>query len=235
MVVKQNMVIIQKGINLSKYDKAFVTGCDKSNEWMLDWFLENYKKHNDTPIIFADFGISKTKLKDLTDNKKFHAIMHFKKEKNFTSWFLKPTAMIHAPSTEVVWIDTDCEVLGDLSGISDDLEPRKLNMVQDRPWTKRNGSRGPWYNSGIVGVIDRPLILKQWETACTNNPTQRGDQEVLYFMLDEIAKITHINELHNKYNVIRLQYVDGTVPKEVLVKHHTGFKGKDKIKELMEK
>ena len=48
---------------MSKYDKAFVTGCDESNEWMLDWFLDNYKKHNDTPIVFADFGISESKLK----------------------------------------------------------------------------------------------------------------------------------------------------------------------------
>ena len=227
------MVSIQRGTNLSKFDKAFVTGCDKSNEWMLDWFIDNYLKHNDTPIVFADFGISKQKLEQINKEKKFYAVMHFQKERNFAGWFLKPTALIHTPAEQVVWIDTDCEVLGDLSGIFDDLEPRKLNMVQDRPWTKRNGSKGPWYNSGIVGVIDRPLILKQWEVACTNNPVYRGDQEVLYFMLDEIAKITHINELHNKYNVIRLQYVDGTVPKQVLVKHHTGFKGKETIRELM--
>ena len=63
---------------MSKYDKAFVTGCDESNEWMLDWFLDNYKKHNDTPTVFADFGISESKLKDITDNKKFHAVLHFK-------------------------------------------------------------------------------------------------------------------------------------------------------------
>ena len=48
---------------------------------MLDWFLDNYKKHNDIPIVFADFGISKSKLKDITDNKKFHAVLHFKRDK----------------------------------------------------------------------------------------------------------------------------------------------------------
>lgn len=219
-----------------KLDKAFVTGCDRSNEWMLDWFLDNYLKHNDTPIIFADFGISEEKVEQLNNDKKFSAIMHFAKPKHkLTSWFLKPTALIHSPAQQVVWIDTDCEVLGNLSGIFNDLVEHKLNMVCDRPWTKRHYSKGPWYNSGIVGIIDRPLVLKRWEVACTNNPVQRGDQEVLYFMLDEIGKITYINELHNKYNVIRIQYMDGTVPKEVLVKHHTGFKGKDTIRELMEK
>lgn len=220
---------------MSKFDRVFVTGCDKSNEWMLDWFLDNYKKHNDTPIVFADFGISEDKLKDLIDNKKFHAVMHFSKpKKKMMGWFLKPTAMLNAPADEVVWIDTDCEVLGDLSGIFDDIVPMRLNMVQDRPWTKRNNKRGDWYNSGVVGIKGRPIILKQWEIACTNEPVQRGDQEVLYFMLDEIGKLTHINELHNKYNVIRLQYIDKTVPKEVLVRHHTGHKGKDKIRELID-
>ena len=39
-----------------KYDKVFLTGCDEKTEWMLPWFVENYKKHNDTPLIFANFG-----------------------------------------------------------------------------------------------------------------------------------------------------------------------------------
>lgn len=218
---------------MSKYDKAFVTGCDESNEWMLDWFLDNYKKHNDTPIVFADFGISESKLKDITDNKKFHAVLHFKRDKKLVSWFLKPTALIHSPSTETIWLDTDCEVRANLSCIFDDLEPNKLNMVCDRPWTKRNGKKGPWYNSGVVGIINKPPILKQWADRSINQPKE-GDQEVLYYMLDQIGKLTHINELHNRYNVLRLQYIDKTVPNEVLIRHHTGFKGKEKIREIIE-
>ena len=218
---------------MSTFDKAFVTGCDKSNEWMLDWFLDNYKKHNSTPILFADFGISKEKLEDITENKKFHAVMHFKRDKKLKSWFLKPTAMLHSPSIETVWIDTDCEVLADISGIFNDLDVNRLNMVCDRPWTQRRGKHGPWYNSGVVGIINKPPILRDWANKCIQDPKE-GDQEVLYYMLDQIGKLTHINELHNKYNVIRLQYIDKTVPKEVLVKHHTGYKGKDKIRELIE-
>ena len=53
-------------------------------------------------------------------------------------------------------------------------------------------------------------------------------------MLDQIGKLTHINELHNRYNVLRLQYIDKTVPNEVLIRHHTGFKGKEKIREIIE-
>ena len=30
-----------------RIEKAFITGCDKETEWMLQWFVENYRKYND--------------------------------------------------------------------------------------------------------------------------------------------------------------------------------------------
>ena len=37
------------------FPKAFLIGCDKKSEWMLDWFLKNYKFHaNETKLVFAD-------------------------------------------------------------------------------------------------------------------------------------------------------------------------------------
>ena len=44
---------------MPSYKNMFVTGCDESNEWMLPWFMSNYKKYNNYPIAFADFGVSK--------------------------------------------------------------------------------------------------------------------------------------------------------------------------------
>ena len=37
------------------YSNLFITGYDKNNEWMLDWFLKNFSKHNKTPILTYDF------------------------------------------------------------------------------------------------------------------------------------------------------------------------------------
>ena len=56
------------------YDEAFLTGCDASTEWMLSWFIKNYKKYNDTPIIFADFGVSELTRKIVDAN--FHAVIN---------------------------------------------------------------------------------------------------------------------------------------------------------------
>jgi len=38
--------------------KAFMTGSDQTTEWMLPWMLDNYQKHNTTPITVVDFGMS---------------------------------------------------------------------------------------------------------------------------------------------------------------------------------
>ena len=53
-----------------KYDKAFLTGCDYKYEWLLPWFFKNYKKYNNTPLIFADFGVkNKDIVKDFSSDK----------------------------------------------------------------------------------------------------------------------------------------------------------------------
>ena len=43
---------------MKSYDEAFVTGCDSKHEWFLKWFIDNYKKHVNKPLIFANFGLS---------------------------------------------------------------------------------------------------------------------------------------------------------------------------------
>ena len=110
------------------------------------------------------------------------------------------------------------------------LEPNKLNMVQDKPWTTRGQEL--WHNSGVVGFIDKPSILYQWAKAVREDPVQ-GDQEVLHLMLNPITKIAYINDIPNEYNVLRLQTeIDGyTGPIKVM--HWTGQNGKDKIKAML--
>ena len=91
----------------TKLSKLFITGCDSKTNWMLDWFKEGYSKHNDTPLHVFDFD------------------KEFDKAKG---WFKKPAAMMAAArmADMVCWLDTDCEVLGNLDGIFNYVEPEKL-------------------------------------------------------------------------------------------------------------
>jgi len=217
-----------KDMTSKKYDKAFLTGCDEGHAWMLPWFVENYKKHNSTPLIFANFGVSEESLKYIRDN--FHAVIDLSKTKE-KGWFKKPRSMLTSPSVKTVWIDTDCEIKTNIENIFDLLVPNKLCMVEDKPWSKRRNEI--WHNSGVVGFINKPLILHEWCKMVHDNPTV-GDQETLHSMLNPITKLTYIHDLPNEYNWLRLQIEHDEQPaKKAKIIHWTGKKGKDRIRSMM--
>jgi len=209
--------------------KGFMTGCDKNTEWMLPWFIENYKKHNDTPITVMNFGMSDEALKWLESHVHSIGMMRGIPEGQ-TGWFLKPISMLNSPFTHTCWIDTDCEVLGDISSVFDYVLPEKLAMVEDVPWSKRSGEK--WHNSGIVAFTGKPTILQEWADAIMKKNI-RGDQEVLHSILDPLRTAVMITDLPNKYNYMRVQMVDGTQVPNALVKHWTGYKGKEHIRSVI--
>lgn len=208
------------------YDKAFITGCDSNNEWQLPWFFENYKKHNDTPLVFADFGVE-----DIEAVKPHvHAVVDLTKVEE-RGWFKKPKAIFHCPAKQKVWLDTDCEIRGNIGGIFGLLKPQMLNMIEDKPWAKRRG--GVQYNSGVVGVIDKPVILGMW-AQWVQEGGEVGDQEVLTANLNPITAIKYINSLPNEYNWLRLQIENDNEPAtNARVVHWTGAKGNDRIRSMM--
>lgn len=215
-------------------DKIFITGCDSNTEWQLPWFWNNYKEENDTPLYVMDFGMSK----GCKEWVKYNAENYIDLKTQAKGWFKKPAAMLRAAeeANKVCWLDTDCQVMGDISGIFDHTQQGKLTMVEDRPWTKRRGEYGKWYNSGVVAFqTPVPNVLRGWAEACINDPIQ-GDQETLYAMMggDEILKMTCIEPLPHKYNTLRLDYLDEIAVKSPLIIHHTGAKGKEVIREQMD-
>ena len=201
-----------------KLSKLFITGCDSNHQWMLPWFKENFYKHNpDAELVVFNFD---EMFQDLE------------------GWFKKPASMIHASTMaeKVCWIDTDCEVKGNLDGIFDHVTPDKLSMVIDQPWTTRRPEMGNWYNSGVVAFTGVPTVLREWNRHITQKLTNEvGDQEVLHWMIggDPLREITHIQQMPRIYNTLRLDLVDNTAPNNPRVMHWTGRKGKDKIREMM--
>lgn len=217
--------------SLMSNKRCFITGCDSNTEWMLKWFLENYTKHNDTPIYFADFGVSE-EMKAWIQISNFAQIIEIPKQR-VGGWFYKPTALLASPCEETCWIDTDIEVLGDLSGVFKYVEDDKLGMVEDKPWSRRRGEK--WHNSGVVAIRDKPQILHKWANDCRKKP-KVGDQEVLHDIvnLTPLMRLQYISDLPNIYNWLRIQIDnDGQDNPNKLAMHWTGRKGKDIIKKRM--
>jgi len=215
-------------IKLKKFDKAFLTGCDKKTEWMLPWFVENYKKYNDLPIIFADFGCS-NQVKEYA-SKQFHAIINFTNTE-LRGWFMKPLAMVNCPAVDTVWVDTDCEILSDISDIFKLIKNEKLLMAEDHPLIKRR--KEIWHNSGVVGFRNKPRILKAWLEQ-VKNKQMVGDQEVLHSILNPITRMTYIEDLPKEYNWLRIHIDDGFDSPNKKIMHWTGPKGKIKIRSKMD-
>jgi len=209
-------------------NNIFITGCDSNTEWMLDWFVMNYLEHNSNQLYIMDFGMSDRALE------KHAGFVLPLPQSNHIGWFHKPLAMLTAArfANKVCWLDTDCQVLGDISGIFNLTEKNKLSMVEDLPWSTRRG--GKWHNSGVVAFEGVPAILTEWHAAVTKSP-QVGDQEVLHSLLNTpMRRFVHIVDMPNKYNVLRVQWdKDNSVPEDVLIKHFTGAKGKLQIWDLM--
>jgi hypothetical protein len=211
-------------------NRAFLTGSDEKTEWLLEWFLKNYRKHNDTPIIFADFGV--TKETRVWANAMFDGYFAIPKRKQH-GWFMKPKAMLMVEAKEACWIDTDIHVLGDLSGVWNYVENNKLAMVEDKPWSKRTGQK--WHNSGVVAFKHKPDILKNWVSACKEKPS-RGDQETLHHLIGwpPLVKLMHVTDLPNIYNWLRVQIEnDNEDNPNKLAMHWTGEKGKNQIRRIM--
>jgi hypothetical protein len=211
--------------------RAFVTGCDSNTEWMLPWFLKNYLKHNDTPIVFADFGVTEeTRL--YVQSSAFVDIVSIPKQQH-NGWFLKPRTLKAVEADELCWLDTDIQILGDMSSVFKYVEKDKLSMAEDRPWTKRTGEH--WHNSGVIAMKGKPQILTRWIENCSKNPS-RGDQETLHNLLSfpPLLKTMHVNTLPNIYNWLRVQVQnDNEDSPHKLAMHWTGHKGKLQIKKLM--
>jgi hypothetical protein len=207
-----------------KYSKLFVTGCDKNTEWMLPFFIPRFTKHCDLPLMVFDFGMSPEVAQ---------AVDAVKVTGQDVGWFKKPKAMVQASKQAdyVCWLDTDCEVRDNIEGIFDHIEPNKMAMAKDLPWTTRHMTK--WHNTGVVAFRSRPNILDEWSTAVAFTK-ERGDQEVLHQLLqDPMRRMIHITDLPRSYNTLRLDLQDGTAPANIKIMHWTGQKGKDKIKELM--
>ena len=123
---------------------VFVTGVTIIQNGNYPWFIENFQKFNTTQLVIADFGMMNYPDGDFT-----YVDMSQNKAEG---WFKKPSSLIKVAElgfNKVCWLDTDCQVLEDISSIFNYAEPDKLGMIEDRPWIKEDQK---WVH-GIIVVL----------------------------------------------------------------------------------
>lgn len=216
MESKQSIVMSSMVESMKSFKEyTYVTGYDSNTEWLLRWFLDNHAKNSNIQCIAYDFDKFKAPVGEVKN------------------WFKKPFAMKQAAKSYnyVCWLDLDLEIKGPIDEIFDHIQPNKLSMVEDVPWSRRRGEK--WHNSGVVAFEHCPNILDEWCTAVAFNPAV-GDQEVLHEIVrGGLRRLIHIHDLPRKFNTLRLDLLDGTAPDDIRIMHWTGAKGKEHIREMI--
>jgi hypothetical protein len=210
-----------------------VTGCDGHHAWMIPWWLDRLKKHNpNIEVAFADFG----GLSDAIQKKIYESVdvyIDLTGAKVDREWFKKPLAIYHCPFDKVIWMDSDCEVQGDISQMFNWCNDSHIGLTWDI---------GPGFNRGINGntlkravasgvVVTHPKneLIREWCDMCLRARHIRGDQEVLNWMLDDRKHkkniTTKIKIMPKTFQWLRLE---GYNP-NALIMHWTGIDGKNHI------
>jgi hypothetical protein len=199
-----------------KDEDGILIGSDQTQEWLLAWWWENYRRHNYYPVAFVDFGLSEEKKKwckargelvslrvaDIFVKEREEIDSHlvaswedYYGEQFWVSrraWFKKPLACLQSPFKRTLWVDLDCEIVGSLGPLFETCQhPSGIALAKDQI--------APTYNSGVIAFRRNLDLLKEWaDQSFQKTDTFRGDQDLLSALI--LQKKMLINELPPIYN-----------------------------------
>jgi len=223
--------------------RGVLVGCDQKQEWMLPWWVENFRLHSRLPIAFVDFGMTEHAKKWC---KAHGSLITLKAPQGFVypksqiaqalsaAWeekygihlwsyrsvcFNKPFALLQTPFKETIWIDLDCEILGPIDHLFTKIH-RHSRFALVRDTQDETG-----YNSGMIVYEASSPLLIHWAAACIRKNNQfLGDQDVLSHLIQEGH--IEVTELPEKYNWV----VRSGIHPEAVVLHWSGSWGKQIIR-----
>lgn len=233
-------------------DQGILTGCDINYEWMLKWWWSHYAKHNQYPVAFCDFGMSKSAqiwcaskgtlikspnyfFKELPPSMKvkWQDLYPEKVHSKRTIWFKKPCSLLSTPFEHSIWIDIDCEVMQNLSSLFEQFTQVDFALCLDVPNAiairrekKILFDDEKAYLTGVIAFQRSSPLLAKWVENCL-----KRNQE---FFSEQDALNRTIYEL--KY---RVQFLDARFnygpcykcpkPENLVIYHHLFTRGKNRI------
>ena len=207
------------------YSKGIICGANQAQEWLLPWWWERLRDHNDYPVIFCNFGMSDrakewcqergevmdiafdpavVKAKEAIDPKWVSEWEHC-----YTStvwdfravWFQKPFALLTTLFQKTVWLDLDCEVLQSLEPLFELCNPDvQMGIMREFNLNHlpRFDSRA-LYNSGVIVYEYGASLVEQWaEGVLTLTDQFWGDEVLLSHLINTLRiPVIEIPEVFN--------------------------------------
>ena len=214
-----------------------VTGIDSNREDIIEWWIDNALKYNKTEKIGVwDLGMSsacRNKLKLKYKKIWFSEFVdgHIPRRKKQIGWYYKVHCVKESPEQSVVWVDSDCQILTDISDIFHLVPSGQIGLTRD--WGRSN-----WWQTGVIAANDRPSLLDTWHkrlwTPDEYGELIRGDQEALNDLVGT-GEHEQIVELPQEYQWLRISLNKGIKSDNMKVIHWTGPAGKRFIKDVLMK
>jgi hypothetical protein len=174
-----------------------IVGCDQTQEWLLPWWWDHYRKHNAYPVAFVDLGMSfsakewckkqgeyihlpvadifvaeRSEIDPSLVQQWEKVFVNFWEPRN--AWFKKPLACLQSPFRRTIWIDLDCEVRGSIEGLFPLCDSSGLAI----------GRGEESYNTGVIAFIRNLKLIKAWaELAFSRNHEAVSDEDLLNDLL----------------------------------------------------
>jgi hypothetical protein len=214
-----------------------VTGLDSNREDIIEWWLDNALNHHKTEKIGVwDLGMSsacRNKLERKYKQVWFSEVIdgHIPLHEKKIGWYYKIHCVKESPEQSVVWVDSDCQILTDISDIFHLVPSGQIGLTKD--WGRSN-----WWATGVIVVNDRPSLLDTWHerlwTPDEYGELIRGDQEALNDLIGT-GEHEQIVELPQEYQWLRASLNRGIKSDNVKVIHWTGPAGKRFITDVLMK
>lgn len=201
------------------YDDCVLVGCDNNTSWMLNWWYNNYIKYNTLPIMFADFGMYPPQRNWCAERGTVFSVSGTFK----CNWFKKPLAILACDYKRILWIDSDCEVKGNVEPIIAyaDQPPGFAGVLDPYGYGAKDS-----INTGVLAIRHGIDLIPTWAERCSGLVKLRGDQEVL----GEFITSSSVTLMPPEYNHLRLSMANNDA---AMILHWTGNAGKIHIRKMI--
>jgi hypothetical protein len=219
--------------------QGIVVGCDRNQEWLLNWWWQHYSQHNSYPVAFIDFGLTKKgiawcrkrgqylklpahpPLKEVPE----HPDTWKRASRERVAWFKKPSACLLSPFPESIWIDLDCEIKGNLEPLFNVLVFGELALAQDV--VERLRTHTPLlpeytlYNAGVMSFRPDASIISRWvEETLHRNGDFLGDSDVISWLIHKDSpRMIELSAIYNWHAGLEPN------PEAVMVHYAGDYKG----------
>lgn len=181
-----------------KFERTVVVGCDKKYEHTLEWWLSKYKKKNNLPAIFANFGVSEPARQWAKQT--FTEVIDVHPENNEFCWGLKQQAVLEAGKTArwVMWIDLDCEINENIEAFFDPLTcDDDFGIAIDVPEFRYPGEIEVSKNqlqAGLFLTSSRGRVFRKW---LEEMPFHKCDQRAISSIYHHEKNLTKFFKLYD--------------------------------------